>query len=95
MSRTEGDASKLYLIIKGEIVPRNSPQFAELERIKSEADYQEVHHITALLPRDRRILVCGGSRWISVHAQYMELRRRGYDARVYEPASYTLDYDGA
>ena len=49
MSRTEGDASKLYLIIKGEIVPRNSPQFAELERIKNEADYQEVHHITGFV----------------------------------------------
>jgi hypothetical protein len=96
-----GGCSPLYLIVKGKMVPGSSKAFHELERIRKEADFREVDDfiryddVCRLLPRNRQIRVCGGSRWISVHAQFMELRHMGYDAVVHEPASYTLDYDGA
>jgi hypothetical protein len=105
MEQPESSSSRaqppLYLIIKGSMIPPSSKEFAELERLKREADVLEINDFVGadtlftLLPRVRPIRVCGGSRWISVHAQFMELRRVGYDASIYEPASYVLDYDGA
>jgi hypothetical protein len=97
--RDGGDA--LYLIVKGRMVPGGSNAFRELERIRREAEFREIDDfircddVCRLLPRNRQIRVCGGSRWISVHTQFMVLRDLGYDAVVHEPASYTLDYDGA
>ncbi len=90
-----------YLIVKGRMVPGGSSAFRELERIRKEADFREIDDFIRyddagrLLPPNRQIRVCGGSRWISVHAQFMALRHLGYDAVVDEPASYALDYDGA
>ena len=91
----------LFLIIKGSMIPRSSAVFAEVERVRRTQDFREfddlakLDEIRGLLEQGRRVRVCGGSRWISVHAQLMELRRLGYEAEVHEPASYTLDYDGA
>jgi hypothetical protein len=96
-----GGAGPYYLIIKASMVPDSSNVWVELERIRKEADFGEIDDFIRsddagkLLPLNRQIRVCGGSRWISVHAQYMVLRQLGYDAVVHEPASYTLDYDGA
>lgn len=96
-----GGAGPFYLIVKGRMVPASSNAFHELERIRTEADFREVDDfirsddVPTLLPRNRQIRVCGGSRWISIHTQYMALRQMGYDAVVHEPASYALDYDGA
>jgi hypothetical protein len=96
-----GGAGPFYLIVKGSMVPGSSEVFLELERIRKEADFGETDDFirsddaVKVLPLNRQIRVCGGSRWISVHAQYMVLRRMGYDAVVHEAASYTLDYDGA
>jgi hypothetical protein len=94
-------ADPFYLIVKGRMVPGSSNAFHELERIRKEADFREIDDFIRcddacrLLPLDRQIRVCGGSRWISVHVQFMVLRHMGYDAVVHEPASYALDYDGA
>jgi hypothetical protein len=96
-----GGADPFYLIVKGKMVPASSRAFHELERIRREADFKEIEDFIRsddaqmVLPRDRQIRVCGGSRWISIHAQYMALRQMGYDAVVHEPGSYALDYDGA
>ena len=96
-----GQSHPLYLIIKGDMVPSHTREFSELERIRKAGDVTEIddfvgaESLFTLLPRDREIRVCGGSRWISVHAQFMELRRLGYSVSVHEPGSYTLDYDGA
>jgi hypothetical protein len=94
-------AGPFYLIVKGSMVPGSSEVFLELERIRKEADFGEIDDFIRsddagkVLPLNRQIRVCGGSRWISVHAQYMVLRQMGFDAVVHESASYTLDYDGA
>ena len=96
-----GGGGPFYLIVKGSMVPASSHAFGELERIRKEADFREIDDFIrtddaqTLLPANRQIRVCGGSRWISIHTQYMALREMGYDAIVHEPASYALDYDGA
>ena len=90
-----GGAFPLYVIVKGSMVPARSPESEEIARIKSTGEFVEVDQPTASLPRGRTIRVCGASRWISVHEQYMELRHLGYAVTVHEPGSYVLDYDGA
>jgi hypothetical protein len=89
-----GAASPVYVIIKGRMVPARSPESEEIARIKSVGEFVEVNQPTLNQPRGRPIRVCGGSRWISVREQYMELRRLGYPVAVREPGSYVLDYDG-
>ena len=84
-----------YLIVKGSMVPKDSSEFEEIERIKREADFSEVNQLTVMLPKEREIRVCGASRWISVHTQYMELRKHGFNVTVHEAGCHVLDYDGA
>jgi hypothetical protein len=102
-TRTSGRSRQppLYLLIKTGMVPRDSSVFAEIERIRATEDNKEIDDLVPadalrhLLDPAREIRVCGGSRWISVHALFMELRRLGFNVQVHERASYTLDYDGA
>lgn len=89
------ETSPLYVIVKGSMVPARSPEAIEIARIRSVGEFVEVDQPTVSLPRGRVIRVCGASRWISVHEQYMELRQLGYAVSVHEPGSYVLDYDGA
>lgn len=90
-----------YLLIKTGMVPRDSAVFTEIERVRAREDHKELDDVVPadalrrLLDPTREIRVCGGSRWISVYALFMQLRRLGFDVHVHEPASYTLDYDGA
>jgi hypothetical protein len=95
MAAHKGDARPLYVILNGSMVPARSPEFEELERIKATGEFLEIDEPTSRLPRDRDIRVCGASRWMGVHRQYMELLRLGYWVSVHERGAYGLDYDGA
>ena len=101
-SRGDGSAdtrhdenAPLYVIVWGSMVPSGSREAKEIERIMREAEFVEVNELSTVMPRDRKLRVCGASRWVSVHHEYMELKRLGYDVSVHERASYALDYDGA
>jgi hypothetical protein len=91
----QNDSAPLYVIVWGSMVPRDSCEARELERIMRDDEFVEVNELSTAMPRNRQLRVCGASRWVSVHHQYMELRRLGYDVSVHERASYMLDYDGA
>ena len=95
MAVHDGVAAPLYVILNGSMVPLRSPEFEEIERIKATDEFIEIDEPTARLPRGRDIRVCGASRWMGVHRQYMELFRLGYWVSVHERATYVLDYDGA
>jgi hypothetical protein len=103
VTRAQGRSRQppLYLLIKTSMVPRDSSVFEEIERIRATEDSKELDDVVPadalrlLLDPAREVRVCGGSRWISVHALFMELRRLGFNVHVHERASYTLDYDGA
>ncbi len=95
MAAHDGGAPPLYVILNGSMVPVRSREFEELERIKVTDDFIEIDEPTSRLPRDRDIRVCGASRWMGVHGQYMELLRLGYWVSVHERGAYVLDYDGA
>jgi hypothetical protein len=79
----------LYLIVHGYVV--RGAVTSEIERIKRDEDCVEYdgpsYRIPSGLPKDRKILVCGGFREICVTSQCNELKRWGYDASICDEAT--------